>query len=124
LSIRTAALTEINKLRSEGHDIRAAVASRTDNPAWAHFCMENLVLPNNISLRECFGNLVEISFNDKTHHFRLLHEKTKIPYENMVFFDNEDWNIMNVSKLGVTSIHTENGMHKDHWEEAKRAFGL
>jgi hypothetical protein len=42
----------------------------------------------------------------------------------MVFFDNEPTNIKLVSKLGVKSIYTPDGMMKKHWEEAKEAFGL
>jgi magnesium-dependent phosphatase 1 len=117
---RSYALVEINKLR----DVKAAVASRTDQPDWAAFCMEHLVAGDDTTLSKCFGNLVEISYNDKTHHFKNLHNKTGIPFENMVFFDNEHWNIQSVSKLGVKCIYTPDGMQKKHWDEAKEAFGL
>ena len=118
------ALADINRLKSEGLDIRAAVASRTDEPHWARFCMDHLVVEDGSTLSSCFGNLVEISYNDKTHHFRQLHKKTGIPFEHMVFFDNEHWNIKQVSKLGVKCIYTPDGMMKKHWEEAKTEFGL
>ena len=121
---RSHALTEINRLKAEGHEIQAAVASRTDEPSWARYCMDHLVVEDGTTLSSCFGNLVEISFQDKTYHFRNLHKKTGIPYEDMVFFDNEHWNIKQVAKLGVKSIYTPDGMMKKHWEEAKREFGL
>ena len=77
------ALADINRLRQEGHDIQAAVASRTDEPHWAKICMDNLIVDDGTTLSQCFGNLVEIYYGDKTHHFRKLKEKTGIPYECM-----------------------------------------
>jgi hypothetical protein len=70
------------------------------------------------------NDLIQISFNNKTHHFRRLHQLTGIPYEEMVFFDNEYWNIESVSKLGVKCIYTPDGMMKHHWDEAKQTFGI
>lgn len=146
---RSYALSDIRRLQQEGYDIRAAVASRTDEPNWAYHCMEYLAVrvqddPKDkastqslITLLECFGGastrgsnktkknpLIQISFQDKTHHFRRLHQATGIPYEEMVFFDNENWNIRNVSKLGVKCIYVPDGMQQRHWDEAKRAFGM
>jgi magnesium-dependent phosphatase 1 len=86
--------------------------------------MDHLVVADGSTLSKCFGNLVEISFNDKTHHFRRLHGKTGIPYEQMVFFDNEPRNIQSVSTLGVKCIYTPEGMERKHWNQAKDAFGL
>lgn len=100
------------------------MASRTDEPGWARLCMDLLVVDDGATLSSCFGNRTEISYGDKTQHFQRLHNKTGTPYKNMVFFDNEHRNIEQVSKLGVKSIYTPDGMMKKHWEEAKEAFGL
>jgi magnesium-dependent phosphatase-1 len=132
------ALADIVRLKQEGHDVRAAVASRTDEPEWAFDCMEHLVVQLHddkdnaglVTLLDCFGGhrkknpLIQISFQDKTHHFKRLHAATKVPYEDMVFFDNENWNIRSVSKLGVKCIYTPDGMKKRHWDEAKKYFGM
>ena len=166
------ALSDIYKLQREGYNIRAAIASRTDEPRWAQICLENLAVKkdytfsststsssasssstaddtddddnNNgastttssstndkdyISLYECFNNskkLIEISFNDKTYHFRKLQQTTGISFSNMVFFDNESWNIENVqSTLGVYSVYTPNGMNKyDYWDKIKDIFEI
>ena len=40
----------------------------------------------------------------------------------MLFFDNERWNIGEVSKLGVVSIHCPDGMTRDIWEEGLVTF--
>lgn len=74
------------------------------------------------SLSHCFGTLVEIAFENKRSHFRRLHKATGIPYEQMVFFDNESGNIRSVGELGVKCIYTPNGMEIKHWQEAKSAF--
>jgi magnesium-dependent phosphatase 1 len=124
-------------MRGEGLAIRAAVASRTDEPEWARFCMDLLVVgleeesgdgavvaSTSTTLSACFGELVEIHFDNKKHHFHRLHKSTGVPYDEMVFFDNEYGNIRTVSSLGVTCIYTPDGMERKHWDEAKRAFGL
>lgn len=119
------ALAAINRLREEeGHDIRAAVASRTDEPQWAKICMDYLVASDGSTLSHCFGDLIEISFGNKKEHFRRLQKKTRIPYEQMVFFDNEQYNIKSVQQLGVRCVYTPDGMMEEHWEEAKRLFGM
>ena len=131
-------MADIERLKQEGVDIQAAVASRTDEPEWAYECMDNLVVQVRdnkdcqrfVTLLDCFGSgrkknpLIQIAFQDKTHHFKRLHAATKIPYEDMVFFDNENWNIRSVSKLGVKCIYTPDGMQKRHWDEAKKFFGM
>ena len=119
------ALAEINRLRDqEGHDIRAAVASKTDEPQWARVCMDYLVAADGLSLSHCFGDLVEIAYSNKKEHLRRLHKTTGIPYEQMVFFDNEHYNITSVQQLGVKCIYTPDGMTTEHWEEAKQKFGM
>jgi magnesium-dependent phosphatase-1 len=143
-SIRSYALADIYRLQQEGHDIQAAVASRTDEPDWAYYCMNHLAvqvqdakdkLPMHslMSLLDCFGGqskskaknpLIQISFQDKTHHFQRLHQATGVAYQDMVFFDNEEWNVRSVSTLGVKCIYTPDGMQKRYWDEAKRTFGI
>lgn len=112
-------------MKKEGYDIKAAVASRTDEPQWARTCMEHLVIADGSTLQHCFGNFVEINYGSKVGHIQSLHQKTGIPFEEMCFFDNEFWNIQDVSKsLPVKCIYTPDGMTLSAWEEAKAAFGL
>jgi magnesium-dependent phosphatase 1 len=78
-----------------------------------------------MTLSECFdSNLIEMSFSNKREHFQRLHKKTNIPYQSMVFFDNEYSNITSVQKLGVQCIYTPNGMTKDAWEDALIMFDI
>mmetsp|Transcript_26195 Transcript_26195/g.37558 ORF Transcript_26195/g.37558 Transcript_26195/m.37558 type:complete len:196 (+) Transcript_26195:63-650(+) len=115
------ALSEINRMKKLGTTIQAAVASRTDEPDWARICMKYLVVHDGATLQSCFDH-VEISFSDKKAHFKNLKHKTGIPYESMVFFDNEYWNISSVSSLGVRCFHTPDGMRRKDWEDALKDF--
>lgn len=44
----------------------------------------------------------------------------------MCFFDNEQWNILDVSRglPGVKCYYTPDGMSKKAWQLAKAEFGL
>ncbi|XP_075805878.1 magnesium-dependent phosphatase 1 isoform X4 [Microtus pennsylvanicus] len=58
----------------------------------------------------------EIYPGSKVAHFERLHQKTGVPFSQMVFFDDEKRNIIDVGKLGteslggVTCVHIQNGM--------------
>jgi len=50
--------------------------------------------------------LIQISYNRKTVHLTNLHNITGIPFESMVFFDNEYGNIRDVKNwVSNVSIH-------------------
>lgn len=123
---RNRALTEINQMKADGIDIKAAVASKTDEPHWAEICMEHMAIDDGSSLAGCFENRVEISYGSKVGHITRLHKKTGIPYEEMAFFDNEYGNIRAVSRglPGVKCYYTPDGMTTDAWLKAKRDFGI
>lgn len=89
--------------------------------------MEHLVIEDGTILKDCFEErLVEISGGSKTGHLTRLQRKSGVSYEEMAFFDNEHWNIKDVSHglPGVECFYTPNGMTKEVWDQAKRKFGL
>eukprot|EP00558_Chaetoceros_sp_UNC1202_P014265 CAMPEP_0197257414 /NCGR_PEP_ID=MMETSP1429-20130617/78630_1 /TAXON_ID=49237 /ORGANISM="Chaetoceros sp., Strain UNC1202" /LENGTH=108 /DNA_ID=CAMNT_0042721245 /DNA_START=51 /DNA_END=377 /DNA_ORIENTATION=+ len=104
-------------------DIQAAAASRTDEPEMAQQCMDWLKISDGKTLTSCFDQ-VEIDIGDKKRHFQRLQEKTNIPFESMVFFDNEIRNINSVKELGVKCIYTPDGMTREAWHEALALFNL
>ncbi|KAK4378564.1 hypothetical protein RND71_000426 [Anisodus tanguticus] len=51
------------------------------------------------------------SWTHKTEHFQKINRKTAVPYNEMLFFDDENRNIQAVSKMGVTSILVGKGVN-------------
>ena len=103
--------------------IQTAVASCTDKPSFARQCMEWLVVDDGATLSSCFDH-IEIRPGNKQQHFESLQRITNIPYEQILFFDDYDFNIDSVGSLGVQCVHTPNGMTLEKWEEGIELFGL
>ena len=49
----------------------------------------------------------------KLRHFKKLSEKSGIPCEKMLFFDDEPQNNLEVTSLGVTFVDAEGGVSVD-----------
>ena len=80
-----------------------ALASRTEQPTWARELIKLL------EVRDRF-QFAEIYPSSKLRHFAALCEASGLSYDEMLFFDDETRNIVEVSGLGVTSIHVTDGM--------------
>lgn len=99
---------------------KVAVASRTTYPKWAKRCMELLHVEElNIPLDSIIDYETIYPRNKKTH-FRELKDASGIDFHDMLFFDNERYNITDVKALGVTCVLCPNGMTMDHWHEGLR----
>lgn len=101
----------------DSKSIPMAVASRTEQPAWAR---ELLGL---LEIRDRFA-FAEIYPSSKRKHFRALGEASGIPYENMLFFDDELRNINECSTLGVTCIHVPRGFERSLFDLGMRTISL
>lgn len=113
-------------LRSIDRDVtQIGIASSTDEPDWAAECMEKITLDDKRELKMADvirKDAVAIQKGNKSGHFQLIHRNTKIPYEDMIFFDNEPRNIRAVEPLGVQCVLTPDGMTKENWEAALAEF--
>ena len=94
-------LTILDMLKKNG--VKMALASRTGAPDWA------------MQLIELFGighyfDYLEIYPGNKTNHFYLIRKNSGIPFNEMIFFDDEYRNIEELQKLGVKSVHVTSGM--------------
>lgn len=88
------------------HTIIAALASRTEQPAWARELLDLLEATHRFAFAEIYPS-------SKRKHFAALRENTGVAYEEMLFFDDEMRNIIEVSRLGVTSVHVDEGLTDD-----------
>ena len=88
---------------------RVAVASRTNKGNWARSLLQNFqITPEGGTLIELI-RFQEIYTGDKDRHFEALHEKSGVPFEDMLFFDDAAGGRFGncelvASKLGVRSI--------------------
>jgi len=104
--------------------IHVAAASRTHAPKVARQILTELLIPGSfnsdnddpLKARKEGGTVPAIKLFDsmeiypgsKMEHFRELNRKTGIPFEDMLFFDDESRN-REVAKLGVTFVLVPNG---------------
>lgn len=86
-----------------------AVASRTYSPDNAKKLMDLF------GIRSFFEH-EEIYPSSKILHFESLHRKSRIPYPEMYFFDDEPRNIIEVGNLGVNAFYVSSGLG---WKELK-----
>ncbi|KAL6515341.1 hypothetical protein OROHE_018973 [Orobanche hederae] len=94
----------LSALKDKGVDI--AIASRSPTPDTANAFLDKLGIRSMFVAREIFS-----SWTHKTDHFQRINSRTGIPYNDMLFFDDEDRNIEAVSNMGVTSILVGEGVN-------------
>ncbi|BBN11630.1 magnesium-dependent phosphatase 1 [Marchantia polymorpha subsp. ruderalis] len=94
----------IQALKSKG--VLMAIASRSPTANKARTFLSKLDLLSSFSVMEVYP-----SWSDKTDHFQKIHQKTGIPYNSMLFFDDEDRNIQAVGHMGVKSVQVHNGVN-------------
>lgn len=86
--------------------VNVAIASRSPTPDIAKTFLGKLEIQSMFVAQEIFS-----SWTHKTEHFQRIHSRTKIPFTEMLFFDDEDRNIQSVKNMGVTSILVGNGVN-------------
>ncbi|WWD19376.1 magnesium-dependent phosphatase-1 [Kwoniella shandongensis] len=101
--------------------IHIAAASRTSAPELAREALGMLLLPSEEQgdhLRAVtYFNTMEIYPGSKLRHFKEIHRKTGIPYDQMLFFDDEHRNF-EVESLGVTmQLVPSSGTDRKLWNQ-------
>uniref|UniRef100_A0A2P2MNJ1 Magnesium-dependent phosphatase n=1 Tax=Rhizophora mucronata TaxID=61149 RepID=A0A2P2MNJ1_RHIMU len=91
-------------LKEKGIDV--AIASRSPTADIARTFLDKLSIKSMFKAQEIFS-----SWTHKTEHFQRIHLRTEVPFNSMLFFDDENGNIEAVSKMGVTSILVGNGVN-------------
>ncbi|KAF6143490.1 hypothetical protein GIB67_029659 [Kingdonia uniflora] len=91
-------------LKEMGVDM--AIASRSPTQDIAKSFLDKLGIQSMFVTQEIFS-----SWTHKTEHFQKIQRRTGVPFNSMLFFDDEDRNIQAVSKMGVISILVNNGVN-------------
>ena len=99
----------------DDNEISMALASRTEQPSWAR----ELISMLNVADRFPFA---EIYPSTKLKHFAALRADSEIEYRDMLFFDDEMRNIREVSNLGVSCVHVEDGIRREVFDHALTLF--
>lgn len=79
-------------LRNNGYSL--AVASRIEDISGAYQLLELFGIMQHFHYKEIYPGT-------KTVHFNQLHAKTRVEFDQMVFFDDDKRNVRDVSSLGV-----------------------
>ncbi|DBA05366.1 TPA: hypothetical protein N0F65_007528 [Lagenidium giganteum] len=107
-----------------------ATASKTTEPAWAKTCMQLMdVQLEDVTNGSCTARSLQsladyntIYPRNKRVHFQELKEQSGVEYEDMLFFDNEYGNIVDVGKLGVVCAYCPQGLSEGSWIQGMDAF--
>ncbi|KAJ4831527.1 hypothetical protein Tsubulata_036393 [Turnera subulata] len=76
----------LNAFKDKGIDM--AIASRSPTPGIANTFLDKLNIKPMFVAKEIFS-----SWTHKTEHFQKIHSRTEVPFNLMLFFDDEDRNI-------------------------------
>lgn len=106
-----------------------AVASRAQNKDWALELLADFRVTQNDKrgtrtlIPDIFDpHHIEIQGGSKKRHFQILRDKTNIPYHKMIFYDDWDVNLQEVSQLGVLSCHCPEGLTLDIFLSSLRRY--
>ncbi|KAG0470199.1 hypothetical protein HPP92_016275 [Vanilla planifolia] len=97
--------------------IEMAIASRSPTPDIANAFIDKLGIQPLLVTKEIFS-----SWSYKKEHFQRIYRSTRVPFESMLFFDDEHGNINEISKMGVTSILVDNGMNLQELQTGLEKF--
>ncbi|KAG1769057.1 magnesium-dependent phosphatase-1 [Suillus placidus] len=105
----------MHRLQAAG--VTIAACSRTDTPSLAREALDLILIPPRTGSASSakpipaikFFDQLEIYPSSKIRHFKKLHEKTGIPYDEMLFFDDE-WRNQELVPNGLNDQILEKGL--------------
>ncbi|KAK2556900.1 Magnesium-dependent phosphatase 1 [Acropora cervicornis] len=106
-------LAILELLKAKG--ICMAAASRTDDPPAAKELLRALDIDQYFTYKEIYPG-------SKVSHFKKFTQASGISYADMLFFDDEERNIDDISRLGVTCVLVEQGMKHTVLENGLKKF--
>ena len=109
----------LSALRGKG--ILIGAASRTHTPDLAREMLSMLSVPGESKTALRMFDFLEIYPGSKTTHFRSLQKKSRVGFEEMLFFDDESRN-RNVEELGVVMQLVRNGVTRAEIDRGVREW--
>ncbi|XP_019873486.1 magnesium-dependent phosphatase 1 [Aethina tumida] len=103
----------LKKLHEEGFEL--GIASRTSEIRGANQLVQLFGWDKYFKYKEIFPG-------SKTTHFRNIKQQSKVEYKDMIFFDDEQRNISDLTKVGVLSILVRDGVTKKLVEDSISKF--
>ncbi|GMF38781.1 unnamed protein product [Phytophthora lilii] len=110
-------------------DTKVAIASRTAEIEAARECMGLLEVsikkPGSaaeVKTLESIASFVEIYPSSKVAHFQKFVQESGVPYEDMLFFDDEYRNVLDIKRLGVTCQYCRDGLTWTSWIDGMQAY--
>lgn len=84
-----------------------AVASRCDEPLWARELLSKFEVLPGVSMQEvAHQGLVQIHSGNKQGHFAEISKASGIRFSDMLFFDDDPWNIEQAGVHAYSSRHS------------------
>ena len=109
LDLFPAARTALRTL-ADAH-VPVAIASRANEVAWAHEIMRRLRVDDRRTVADVVGSApVVIQGGSKVAHLKHIASESGVSLRDMLFFDNERTNIVQVEKIGPTCVYCPRGM--------------
>ncbi|XP_076756101.1 magnesium-dependent phosphatase 1 isoform X1 [Xylocopa sonorina] len=103
----------LKHLSEEGYEL--GIASRTSEIQGAKQLLDLFNWSRYFKYKEIYPGC-------KVTHFSKIQKASGIDYKNMIFFDDEHRNIVDVGKLGVTCIFVQSGVTRALVENALKNF--
>lgn len=103
------------------------ISSRTNQPDWARELLQKFTIASisddsptdnasEFALADMFGGPIQIASDSKVAHFQRISEKTGVPLDQILFFDNERGNCREIAQLGVAVGYCPDGVTQTLWD--------
>ena len=110
------------KREAEWSETIVAFVSRCDEPSWARECMHRFVLDDGGLTMADVVDIEIIRKQNKRKMFEQIEAETGVPFYEMIFYDNERGNCVDVAPLGVRCVYTPEGLTENAWNASLRAY--